>query len=377
MSNIKQSGSGSSLTDGKTAGLHKEESPDVADNVHASTMEGQSATPLYDQLVEGVFNSLHWKQFVSMCGRIAEEENVPWTDIHEYILAWMDKNESLADDSADCDITAASDNGNTVVYRAVRKALKNMPLDEAEQHAFEQWQSDIRQAARSGSYDSEVAFLWRKIGWFKPVLDIIDGRYDNDTEKIVRLLDAAYAASDDALCGRVFRRLRIDYFKVSEGLSQATKHLTEVLMVQAKKLGFEHWRNLKALTSRAENYYQGQLRTGMKILSEKKLSVDDIRVAQKKMAEALKKLSVDNSQLLCSREDQVVADGSPAWLSDMYDIINGRYDNDIREMRRLLYVAGEEIEKPGCDPWWDKVANQAADHWIEILRAQRKTRDLV
>lgn len=303
MNNIKQSGSGSSLTDGKTAGLHKEKSPDVADNVHASTLKGQSATPLYDQLVAGGFNSLHWKQFVSVCGRIAEEENVPWTDIHEYILAWMDKNESLADDSADCDITAASDNGNTVVYRAVRKALKNMPLDEAEQHAFEQWQSDSRQIADIGSYDSDAAFLWRQVRWFKPVVDIIEGRYDNDTEKIDRLLDAAYVAFLKKLSDRYFRRLRIDYLKISHGLSQAADHLTELLMAQAKKLGFEQRRNRIALTPGEENFYQAQLCAAMETLGMRNLYIDKKRPAQKKMAEALKKLAGDHSQLSCSRED--------------------------------------------------------------------------
>ena len=28
-----------------------------------------------------------------MCGRIVREENVPWKDIHEYILIYLDENE--------------------------------------------------------------------------------------------------------------------------------------------------------------------------------------------------------------------------------------------------------------------------------------------
>ncbi len=48
---------------------------------------------LYQRLADGDFNSLHWQQFADMCDRITKEEDVPWTDIHEYILVYLDKNE--------------------------------------------------------------------------------------------------------------------------------------------------------------------------------------------------------------------------------------------------------------------------------------------
>lgn len=48
---------------------------------------------LYQRLVDGEFNDLQWGQFADMCDRIVQEENVPWKDIHEYILSYLDENE--------------------------------------------------------------------------------------------------------------------------------------------------------------------------------------------------------------------------------------------------------------------------------------------
>lgn len=81
------------LLETKTAELKQAKDWDDVYNVLASAFEGQSAKPLYDQLVAGDFNGLQWRQFANMCDRITKEEDVPWTDIHEYILVYIDKNE--------------------------------------------------------------------------------------------------------------------------------------------------------------------------------------------------------------------------------------------------------------------------------------------
>ncbi len=77
----------------KTAEMKQAKDWDDVYNVLASAFKKKSATPLYDKLVAGGFNELQWEQFAEMCDRITKEENVPWTDLHESILAYVDYNE--------------------------------------------------------------------------------------------------------------------------------------------------------------------------------------------------------------------------------------------------------------------------------------------
>ncbi len=73
------------------------------------------------------------------------------------------------------------------------------------------------------------------------------------------------------------------------------------------------------------------------------------------------------------------AGGKPAWLRDMYDIIDGLYDNDTDEIRRLLAIATEEIGKKGFVYKFDtpamatralRIVRQAAEHQTELLTAK-------
>ena len=52
-----------------------------------------SAHPLYDQLVAGDFNDFTHEKFADMCGRIAAEENIPWEDLHQPIIVYVQENE--------------------------------------------------------------------------------------------------------------------------------------------------------------------------------------------------------------------------------------------------------------------------------------------
>ncbi len=103
---------------------------------------------LYQRLADGEFNSLQWQQFAAMCGRITQEENVPWTDLHKYIFAWMDENEPEGGYNYAAIMKPQESTRNTDLYSAVRKALKNMPMDDAERRMFEQWQSSDSQSVR-------------------------------------------------------------------------------------------------------------------------------------------------------------------------------------------------------------------------------------
>lgn len=80
------------LLERKTAEMKQAKSWEDIYNVLASAFE-TPATPLYNQLKAGDFNGLQWEQFANVCGRIVEEENVPWTGLHEYILAYLEENE--------------------------------------------------------------------------------------------------------------------------------------------------------------------------------------------------------------------------------------------------------------------------------------------
>ena len=133
---------------GKTAEMKQAKSSDDIYNVLASAFEGQSSTPLYDRLVAGGFNGLQWEQFADMCGRIVREENVPWTELHKYISAYVEENEPEGGYNYAAGMKPQESNWNTGLYRIVRKALKNMPLDEEERRAFEQWRSSDSQAGR-------------------------------------------------------------------------------------------------------------------------------------------------------------------------------------------------------------------------------------
>ena len=86
--------SGSSAFDEAIARINSQSSAEDVLNVLLDVFKNTaSATPLYDQLVAGDFNGLQWEQFADMCGRIVQEENVPWKDIHEYIFIYLDENE--------------------------------------------------------------------------------------------------------------------------------------------------------------------------------------------------------------------------------------------------------------------------------------------
>ena len=62
----------------------------------------------------------------------------------------------------------------------------------------------------------------------------------------------------------------------------------------------------------------------------------------------------------------------PEWVNDMQDIIDGKYDNDLKKMGKLLNLAIEELDKPGCDPKWEELANEAADRRTVLLKAKAK-----
>ena len=52
-----------------------------------------AAHPLYDQLVAGDFNDFTHEKFADMCGRIVAEENIPWEDLHQPIVVYVQENE--------------------------------------------------------------------------------------------------------------------------------------------------------------------------------------------------------------------------------------------------------------------------------------------
>lgn len=62
----------------------------------------------------------------------------------------------------------------------------------------------------------------------------------------------------------------------------------------------------------------------------------------------------------------------PEWVNDMQDIIDGKYDDDLKKMGKLLNLAVEELDKPGCDPKWEELANKAADRRTVLLKAKAK-----
>ncbi|MDO4840478.1 MAG: hypothetical protein Q3990_07375 [Desulfovibrionaceae bacterium] len=103
---------------------------------------------LYQRLVDGEFYKLHWEEFARMCDRITKEENVPWTELHKYILAYVDENEPEGGYNYAAIMKPQESNVDTELCRVVRKALKNMPLDESERHLFEQWQASDSQTGR-------------------------------------------------------------------------------------------------------------------------------------------------------------------------------------------------------------------------------------
>ncbi len=228
MNKFERTGSsGPSLLDGKNAEPQKASSLDVTDNAPASAREGQSATPLYDQLVAGRFNSLHWKQFAEMCDRITQEENVPWTDLHEYILVWIEANETIQEASIDDAMTATEGNGNTVLYRAVRKSVKKMQLDDAERQAFEQWKSDSWQGAGKGSNDREPGVLQAVLNWLRSVYDMLDSKYDIASDETDMQLDSVYGVALHELKKMDCFPLRKDQLRIAR---QATEHLAEAFM---------------------------------------------------------------------------------------------------------------------------------------------------
>ncbi len=67
-----------------------------------------------------------------MCDRIVRDEKVPWTELHKSISAYVDENESEDRYNYAAIMEPQESNGNTGLYKTVRKELKNIPLDESE-----------------------------------------------------------------------------------------------------------------------------------------------------------------------------------------------------------------------------------------------------
>ncbi len=73
------------------------------------------------------------------------------------------------------------------------------------------------------------------------------------------------------------------------------------------------------------------------------------------------------------------AGGRPAWLKDMYDIIDGKYDNDTDKMGRLLDAARKDVgekgfvftcSSPAMATKAVRAVRQAAEHRVELLEAR-------
>ncbi len=73
------------------------------------------------------------------------------------------------------------------------------------------------------------------------------------------------------------------------------------------------------------------------------------------------------------------AGGRPAWLKDMYDIIDGKYDNDTDKMGRLLDAARKDVGEKGfvftcSSPAMAikavRAVTQATEHRVELLEAR-------
>ncbi len=147
MSIFERTNNGPNLLERKTAEMKQAKSWEDIYNVLASAFE-TPATPLYDQLVAGEFNDLHWEEFARICDRITKEENVSWPELHKYILAYVDENEPEGGYNYAAIMKPQESNVDTELCRVVRKALKNMPLDESERQLFEQWQSSDSHSGR-------------------------------------------------------------------------------------------------------------------------------------------------------------------------------------------------------------------------------------
>ena len=72
------------------------------------------------------------------------------------------------------------------------------------------------------------------------------------------------------------------------------------------------------------------------------------------------------------------AGGRPAWLKDMYDIIDGRYDDDTDTIDSLIDAAKKDVAEKGfvftCSSpaMATKAVRQAAEHRVELLDARVK-----
>ncbi len=76
---------------------------------------------------------------------------------------------------------------------------------------------------------------------------------------------------------------------------------------------------------------------------------------------------------------RISAGGKPAWLKDMYDIIDGKYDNDPDKMGKLLDAAKKDVgekgfvftcSSPAMATRAVRAVTQAAEHRVELLETR-------
>ncbi len=187
--------------------------------------------------------------------------------------------------------------------------------------------------------------------YVKPLNDILDGKYDNDIDEISRLINAAI---DEGLADRTYEQP--EYKTLFIGAISCMKSL-----LRAYVKTIEDTLNLpenEEEKSNIDDRFAKLEREGTPIVQMQCL--DDIReFAARAVATANKPAAPQPT-------------AEPDWVQSMHDIIDGKYDNDAKEISRLLHIVADEMEKPDWDPKWEGLAKQAAAYRTELIKTKAK-----
>ncbi len=220
--------------------------------------------------------------------------------------------------------------------------------------------------------------------WLKSVYDVLDGRYDGSLPEMQRIITAAqreivktdfdfgrFAAVHKALHHSISLRQQLQKPSAKPAPRPEAGSVPDCVLVL-----------YDILDSRYDEDAEEMLKLLRRTLEE--LAGFDFNQGWNDLARQASQHVIEHAaatenavfDVLCAcktgeKPDKRLAEGcAPDWVLPLYDILDGRYDEDADAMRRVLAAAEEKTALPDCHPAWQHLACLAARHLAQLVQAQ-------
>ena len=222
--------------------------------------------------------------------------------------------------------------------------------------------------------------------WVLAMYDIIAGRYDDDVEKMLDLIQDAsdeldrQGACDPGWSMLVYEAIQharplLDQVQIIEPEADEPDWMLPMYDILAGRYDDEGYS--ETIMQHFVNAYRELQKSGgdphrAKVIERASRYANRLFAASQAeaMADELPAGSTGEKPAGRQAEKQARTGRSPKWLKGLKDIISGRCDNDISKMCSLLAAAEDEAAMPGCAPAWKKLFDQASGHMMQLAAAR-------